>query len=75
MEFRLPEVRWLMGDAIPGVTYAVNTSVRITKGDCAGQTGTLLALMEVEPEPLYWVVDIGPGGRDALIPQSLLGTA
>ena len=54
--------RWLAGDAIEGVLFARNDTVRISDGPNSGQSGTIVLLMGIRPQPTYIVeLDSGRG--------------
>lgn len=47
--------RWLAGERIPDVAFALNDPVRLTAGARAGQAGVIALLVALAPEPLYLV--------------------
>jgi hypothetical protein len=63
--------RWLAGDRIPGVAFALNERVEIAEGRFGGRAGTVLLLMAVAPEPRY-LIGLGADGGDVRIRQSQL---
>jgi hypothetical protein len=63
--------RWLAGEKLPGVAFALHDSVRLTRGDWTGQVGSVTLLLALAPEPLY-LVRLGAGGRDVSARQSAL---
>ena len=50
------ESRWVTAAGIPGVSYRFSDLVRIKSGEYFGQTAEVIALMSIEPEPVYGVV-------------------
>ena len=64
---------WFRQQPIPGTTYLLNDPVRIVSGAHAGSSGAVIALLELEPEPLY-LVELGTGG-DVRVPESVLSAA
>jgi hypothetical protein len=65
--------RWLAGEAVPGVTFALHDAVEVVAGPCDGQRGAIVLLMSLSPEPTY-LVSFG-AGRDARVRQSALRAA
>jgi hypothetical protein len=65
------ESRWVTADGIPGVTYRYSDLVRIKSGEHAGQTAEVIALLSLEPEPMYGVT-LPPDERFVVLPQSEL---
>jgi len=63
--------RWFAGQSVPGVAFGHNESVEITAGEYRGHTGSIVFLMDVEPEPLY-LVELGTANGDVRIRQSAL---
>jgi hypothetical protein len=45
--------------------------VRIKSGDLAGQTGSVISVISIEPMPIY-LVELGNNGADVQIKQSEL---
>ena len=66
--------RWLAGETLAGVTFALNDRVEVTAGRLRGQRGTIVLLMTVAPEPLY-LVALASGAGDTRIRQSELRAA
>lgn len=64
--------RWLAGEAVPGVLFALNDSVRIVGGAHAGEGGSIILLIGIRPEPTY-LVELGSGRGDVRLRQSELG--
>jgi hypothetical protein len=62
---------FLNGEAIPGVFYMHNDYVRVISGSSAGSSGSLVSLVEVEPEPLY-ILELETG-FDIKVRQSEIG--
>jgi hypothetical protein len=61
--------RWLAGEAVPGVDFAHNDSVEILTGSHAEQSGVIVLLLGIEPEPVY-LVALGSGRGDVRVRQS-----
>ena len=55
--------RWLRGEPLPGVTFALHDRVVIAGGSRDGQTGTVALLLAVVPHPLYLVTLDGDAGE------------
>jgi hypothetical protein len=66
--------RWLRGARIDGVDFAQHDRVTIAGGSRDGQTGAILLLLAVAPEPLY-LVTLDAGAGDLRIRQSALRPA
>ena len=47
------QVRWILGETIPGVSFKMQEDVEIVYGPHQGTIGELISLYEVEPEPVY----------------------
>jgi hypothetical protein len=47
--------RWMAGETVAGVEFAVRQAVTITGGARAGERGTVLLLVDVAAEPVYFV--------------------
>ena len=47
--------RWLAGERVDGVTFALHARVEIAGGSRDGQAGTVALLLAVRPEPRYLV--------------------
>jgi hypothetical protein len=65
---------WMSGDAIAGVEFGLSQPVVIQSGPGASHVGTIVALVSLDPEPVY-TVEVGPGHRDVHLPQSALAAA
>jgi hypothetical protein len=63
--------RWLAGQKLPGVSFALHDSVRLTRGDFAGQVGSVTLLLALTPAPFY-LVRLSATGRDVSARQSAL---
>jgi hypothetical protein len=63
------ESRWITPEGIPGVSYRFGDLVRIKLGDYSGQTAEAIALLALEPEPIY-VVALPPEEKSLVLPQS-----
>jgi hypothetical protein len=66
--------RWLRGERLPGVAFALHDRVVITGGSRDGQFGTIALLLAVVPQPLY-LVSLDGGAGDLKVRQSSLRTA
>ena len=66
--------RWMAGEEIPGVTFALNDQVEILEGPNAGEGGSVIFLVALRPEPLY-LVERGSGKGDVRLRQSALRRA
>jgi hypothetical protein len=66
--------RWLAGEAVPGVDFALHARVEIAAGPHAGAFGSVLLLTGLAPEPGY-LVALGDGGRTVRVRQSALRSA
>lgn len=71
MELRGVGDRWLAGESVPGVDFAMFDAVSITGGPHAGEGGSIKLLVAVRPEPSY-LVELGSGGGDVRVRQSEL---
>jgi hypothetical protein len=47
--------RWLAGERLAGVAFALNEAVEVTAGRFQGERGTIVLLMGAAPEPTYLV--------------------
>jgi hypothetical protein len=65
--------RWLAGERVPGVTFALHDAVEITAGPFDGDHGTIALLMGLTPEPSYLVTVRTRG--DVRVRQSALRPA
>lgn len=65
------ESRWLTAEGIPGVSYRYSDLVQIRSGECSGQTAEVIALLALEPEPLYGMT-LPPDEKFVVLPQSEL---
>lgn len=54
--------RWLRGERIPGVAFALHQRVVVAGGSRDGQHGTVALLLAVAPHPLYLVALDGDAG-------------
>jgi len=66
--------RWMGGGQVPGVGFALYEPVVITAGGQAGSLGAVVALVSLDPEPVY-TVEIGGGRGDIHVPESGLAEA
>jgi hypothetical protein len=65
------ESRWITEEGVPGVTYRFSDLVRIKSGEYSGQTTEVIALLALEPEPMYGVT-LPPNEKFVVLPQSEL---
>jgi hypothetical protein len=65
--------RWLAGEAVPGVRFALHDAVEVVGGQFDGEHGSITLLMLLTPEPSY-LVSIRSRG-DVRIRQSSLRAA
>ena len=61
--------RWLAGQAVDGVAFALHDPVRVTGGRFAGKAGSISLLLAIEPEPVY-LVRLEAALGDARVRQS-----
>ena len=61
---------WFSFKPIPGVKFLLNDSVEIIKGKNEGQKGSVISLIEINPEPRY-LVELGTG-EDVYVLESQL---
>lgn len=47
------EKRWITAEGIPGVIYRFSDLARIKHGERLGQTGVVVALIRIDPEPTH----------------------
>jgi len=50
------ESRWITAAGIPGVTYYYGDIVRIKGGEHTDETGEVIALLAIDPQPRYGIV-------------------
>lgn len=62
------ESRWITAEGIPGVNYRFSDLVHIKSGEFSGQTGEVIALISIKPEPVYVVV-LPPDETSTVLPQ------
>jgi hypothetical protein len=65
------ESRWTTVEGISGVNFRFSDAVRIKSGDFSGETAEVIALLALEPEPVYMVV-LPPNEKSLVLPQSEL---
>ena len=65
---------WYNGDRLQGVRFALNDSVTVLRGSCKGQTGSVISLETVEPEPAY-DVELSDTGSTVTLRQEDLAKA
>ena len=66
--------RWLAGERLSGVEYALHDRVVITAGAHEGATGAVALLAALHPEPAY-VVTLAASTRPVRVRQSVLRAA
>ena len=47
--------QWMAGEILPGASFVLNESVSIRSGVASGQTGAVISLLALAPEPRYLV--------------------
>jgi hypothetical protein len=62
--------RWLAGEPVPGVEFALHDRVEVTAGPCDGERGSVSLLMSLTPDPSYLVTLATRG--DVRVRQSAL---
>jgi len=65
------ESRWVTAESFPGVIYRYSDLVSIKSGEHAGQTAEVIALLSLEPEPMYGLT-LPPDEKFVVLPQSEL---
>ena len=65
------EKQWTTPEGISGVSYRFSDLVRIKSGEYSGQTVEVIALLALEPEPMYGVT-LPPNEKFQVLPQSEL---
>jgi hypothetical protein len=65
------EKQWTTTEGISGVHYRFSDLVRIESGEYSGQTAEVVALIALEPEPMYGVT-LPPNEKFLVLPQSEL---
>jgi hypothetical protein len=63
--------RWLAGEKIEGVEFALHARVRITEGRHAGKTGIVAFLMNLDDDPMY-LVELTAGTGDVRVRETAL---
>lgn len=66
--------RWLAGERLAGVSFALHDRVVVEHGPHAGAIGTIALLTAVHPEPAY-LVSLGASERPVRVRQSALRLA
>ena len=62
--------RWLAGETVAGVEFALHDPVEVAGGPFDGERGAITLLMGLTPEPTYLVTLAS--GRDVRLRQSVL---
>jgi hypothetical protein len=65
------ESLWVTAEGIPNVNYRFSDLVRIGTGEYTGQTAEVIALLALEPEPVYGVT-LPPNEKFVVVPQGQL---
>lgn len=65
------ESRWVTAEGITDVSYRFSDLVRIKSGQYSGNTAEVVALLSLEPEPIYGVTT-QPNEKFIVLPQSEL---
>jgi len=47
--------QWMAGETLPGARFSLNDAVSIRSGFASGQTGAVISLLALAPEPRYLV--------------------
>lgn len=71
METRGLGDRWLAGDAIEGVTFALHDTVSIVEGPYSGERGAIVLLTGIRPQATY-LVELGSGRGTVRVRQAEL---
>ena len=66
--------RWLAGERITGVEFALHDAVELVEGPSDGERGTISLLMGLSPEPSY-LVTLTSARREVRVRQSGLRRA
>ena len=53
---------WMCQAEVPGASFTLNDSVEVVEGSLAGEKGSLISLIKLEPEPVY-LVEISDGSE------------
>ena len=65
------ENRWVTAEGIPNVNYRFSDLVRLRSEEYSGQTAEVIALLGLEPEPVYGVT-LPPNEKFVVVPQGEL---
>jgi len=65
---------WASVPGIEGVAFKFSDVARIKHGEHAGEVGSVVALLSLEPMPTY-VVELSLSGKSLTLPQSQLERA
>jgi hypothetical protein len=65
---------WASIPGIDGVAFRFGEAVRVKFGEHAGEAGTVVALLSLEPIPTY-TVELSLSGKSLMLPQSQLEPA
>ena len=62
------ENRWVTEEGVPGVVHRFSDLVQIKSGEYSGQTAEVIALLALDPEPMYMVI-VPPNEKVMIVPQ------
>lgn len=62
------ETRWVTAEGIPGVCHRFSELVVIKSGEYSGHLAEVIALLALEPEPMYMVI-VPPNEKVMVRPQ------
>jgi len=62
------ESRWITEEGVPGVVHRFSDLVQIKSGDYSGQTAEVIALLALEPKPMYMVI-VPPNEKVMVVSQ------
>ena len=65
------ESRWITSEGVAGVSYRFSDLVVIKSYEYSGQTGEVISLLSLEPEPTFIVV-LPPNEKSVVLRQSEL---
>jgi len=66
------EDKWFNSEPIDGVKYQLNNKVKIVKGKFQGETGVVVSLVELSPEPKY-NIELSKGNIIVIIESQTIG--
>ena len=65
------ESQWITSEGIHGVRYRYSDLVRVKSGEHSGETGEVIALLSLTPEPTYGIV-LPPNEKFLILPEQKL---